>query len=209
LHTGQTRPGWVPPQPRDGGVLPADLHCPAGACRFPAASPTPRCRNPSAESIVTRHHQGFTHVHPSGLPLTCNSRMEQESSGLNPELRTPPLPATHVRAGTGHRTLTRDCTYGISRTPSPQPAEPEHPRVAHADLSRRTACLRTLPSGASLNVCYVSTPSITPGSNPRERRPRSFIASGHSGCGCPRVGAGGAGLIMFDSCCAGAGGRVA
>ena len=103
LHTGQTRPGWVPPQPRDGGVLPAGLHCPAGACRFPAASPAPRCRNPSAGSIVTRHHRGFTRVHPSGLPLTCGSRMEREPSGLNPELRAPPLPAAHVRAGTSTR----------------------------------------------------------------------------------------------------------
>jgi hypothetical protein len=84
---------------------------------------------------VTRHHQGFTRVHPSGLPLACNSRMEREPSDLNPELRTPPLPAAHVRAETSHRTLTRDCTYGISRTSSPQPTEPEHPRVAHADPS--------------------------------------------------------------------------
>jgi hypothetical protein len=147
LHTGQTRPGWVPPQPRDGGVLPAGLHYPAGACRFPTASPTPRCGYPSAESIVTRHHQGFTHVHPSGLPLTCSPRMERGPSGLNPELRTPPSPATHVRAGTGHRTLTRDCAYGISRTSSPQPTEPEHPRVAHADQSPRTAVPHTLPLG--------------------------------------------------------------
>jgi hypothetical protein len=50
---------------------------------------------------LTRRHQGFTHVHPSGLPLTCDPRMEREPLGLNPELRTPPLPATHVRAETG------------------------------------------------------------------------------------------------------------
>ena len=39
--------------------------------------------------------------------------------------------------------------------------------------------------------------------------PGSGRHSGHSGGGCPRVGAGGAGLIMFDSCRVGAGGRVA
>jgi hypothetical protein len=50
---------------------------------------------------LTRRHQGFTHVHRSSLPLTCDSRMEREPLGLNPELRTLRLPATHVRAGTG------------------------------------------------------------------------------------------------------------
>ena len=88
----------------------------------PAASQrpalTPRCNNPSAEARSDEASQGFTHVHPSGLPLTCSPRMEREPLGLNPELRTPPLPATHVRAGTGHRTLTRDYAYGISRTSS-------------------------------------------------------------------------------------------
>src|ERR1035437_8553514 len=33
--------------------------------------------------------------------------MERGPLDLNPELRTPPLPATHVRAGTGHRVLAR------------------------------------------------------------------------------------------------------
>jgi hypothetical protein len=33
---------------------------------------------------------------------------------LNPELRTPPLPATHVRAGTGHGTLASSYTLDIS-----------------------------------------------------------------------------------------------
>jgi hypothetical protein len=31
----------------------------------------------------------------------CGPRMEQGPLGFFPELRTPPLPATHVRAGTG------------------------------------------------------------------------------------------------------------
>src|SRR5882724_3401415 len=59
---------------------------------------------------VTRHHQGFTHVHPSSLSLTCSPGMAPEPLGLNPELRTRPLPATHVRAGTDHWTQTRNYT---------------------------------------------------------------------------------------------------
>ena len=57
---------------------------PASACRFPTASPAPRCNNPSAGLTITRHHQGFTHVHPSGLPLACGPRMERETLGLYP-----------------------------------------------------------------------------------------------------------------------------
>ena len=61
----------------------------------------PRWCVPSAGLEVTRHHRGFTRVHPSGLPLACDSRMEREPLGFPPELRTPRLPAAHVRAGTG------------------------------------------------------------------------------------------------------------
>src|SRR5450759_1779091 len=41
--------------------------------------------------------------------------MEQGPSGLNPELRTPPLPATHVRVGTGPRVLARNYTTDQGR----------------------------------------------------------------------------------------------
>src|SRR5665647_1271867 len=41
--------------------------------------------------------------------------MEQGPLGLNPELRTPPLPATHVRAGTDHRVLARNYTTDQGR----------------------------------------------------------------------------------------------
>ena len=54
-----------------------------GACRFAAASHAPRCSNPSAGLGITRHHQEFTHVHPSGLPRTCSFRMERKHLGHN------------------------------------------------------------------------------------------------------------------------------
>jgi hypothetical protein len=120
FHMHEIRPGWVPPTPRDGGVPAAGQMPPTAACRFSAASPAPRCHIPPAELILTRRQQGFTHVHPSGLLLTCSPRVERGPSGLNPELRTPPLPATHVRPGTDPRTLIRNYTFGIiiSRPPS-------------------------------------------------------------------------------------------
>ena len=79
------------------------VHFPAGTCRFPAASPcTPLNHSAWRGSNVTRPHQGFTRVHPSGLPLACDPQTDRGSLGVFSELRTPPLPATHVRAGTGH-----------------------------------------------------------------------------------------------------------
>ena len=42
FRTHELRPGWVPPVPRDGGVLPTGAASPIGACRFPTASPIPR-----------------------------------------------------------------------------------------------------------------------------------------------------------------------
>ena len=54
-----------------------------GACRFSTASHAPRCNNPSAGLGITRHHREFTHVHPSGLPRACGSRMERKPLGHN------------------------------------------------------------------------------------------------------------------------------
>jgi hypothetical protein len=48
FHTYETRPGRVPPVSRGGGAHPADKKSPAGACRFTAASPTPRYHIPSS-----------------------------------------------------------------------------------------------------------------------------------------------------------------
>ncbi len=73
---------------------------PPAASQRPA--PAPRPQQPISRRLtLTRRHQGFTHLHPSGLPLTCGPRMEQGPLGLNPELRTLRSPAAHVRARTG------------------------------------------------------------------------------------------------------------
>ncbi len=71
----------------------------------PAASQRPVLHPAAASHLrsptITKHHQGFTRVHPSGLPLAGNSRMERESLGVSSGLHTPPLPAAHARVGTG------------------------------------------------------------------------------------------------------------
>src|ERR1035437_3125318 len=56
--------------------------------------------------------------------------MEQGPLGLNPELRTPPLPATHVRAGTGHRVLARNYTTDTVGPPTCEFTRCVRPRVA-------------------------------------------------------------------------------
>ena len=77
--------------------------------------------------MMTRQHRGFTHVHPPGLSLTRNPRMEQGPFGLNPGLRTPQLPTTHARAGTGHR----------AQTWATSPSLASHRRI---HLTRATSC---------------------------------------------------------------------
>jgi len=73
---------------------------PADACRFPAASP---CSPPGTlhrrGSRITRHQRRFTRFTRPVCPLPVTPRMEQGSFGFPPELRTPPLPATHAEGG--------------------------------------------------------------------------------------------------------------
>ncbi len=66
FRTRERRPGRAPPLPRNGGVHTAARGSTAATCRFPAASPPPQHHIPSPGPSVTRHHQGFTHVRPSG-----------------------------------------------------------------------------------------------------------------------------------------------
>jgi hypothetical protein len=67
----------------------------------PRPGPAPRSSSHLPGLWVTRHQRGFTYVRPSGLPLACAPGWNGTRFGFFPELRTPQLPATHVRAGTG------------------------------------------------------------------------------------------------------------
>jgi len=67
----------------------------------PRPGPAPGSPSHLPRLWVTRHQRGFTHVRPSGLPLACAPGWNGTRFGFFPELRTPQLPATHVRAGTG------------------------------------------------------------------------------------------------------------
>ena len=93
--------GGRPLDPEASGVHTTDENSPAAACRSSTARPCTPVPIPSPELWVTRHQRGFTHVRPSGLPLACAPGWNGTRFGFSPELRTPRLPATHVRAGTG------------------------------------------------------------------------------------------------------------
>jgi len=90
--------------PGDGGALLARCR----AQPAPAASQRPVPVTPHLHPIAgVLNHGASTEVHaihPPGLPLACGPRMERETLGLFPVLRTPPLPATHDRAGPGMST---------------------------------------------------------------------------------------------------------
>jgi hypothetical protein len=102
FRTHEMRPGRVPSIPRElwcphGRHGIADRHLPLRNGQ--SLNPGPTIHQPGLR--LTRHHRGFTVVHPSGLPLACGPRMEREPLGFSPELHTPPLPTTHVEVGTG------------------------------------------------------------------------------------------------------------
>jgi hypothetical protein len=65
----------------------------AASSYTPALQPSPGAHSDEASSGVQLRS-------PVGLLLTCGLRMDRAPLGLNPELRTPRLPATHVRAET-------------------------------------------------------------------------------------------------------------
>src|ERR1035437_4561141 len=80
--------------------------------------------------------------------------MEQGPLGLTPELRTPPLPATHVRVGTGHRVLARNYTTDQGR--------PSYVRVhsLRATSCRNFRCAFTPP--LAFRVSVEDTRSVRP-----------------------------------------------
>lgn len=82
----------------------AVLTQPTAALRLPPAASQRPVLHPSVASHLRgfrcRSIRGFTHVHPSGLPLACGPRMERGPLGSSLKLPTPPLPATPVEVGT-------------------------------------------------------------------------------------------------------------
>jgi len=79
FHTYELRPGWVPSRPRGRRCSHGWLRISSRRQPHPSGNvPTPRCCFHRPRFAVTRHHRGFTCVHPFGLPLACSPRMERD-----------------------------------------------------------------------------------------------------------------------------------
>ena len=73
FHTYELRPGWVPSRPRGRRCLHGWLRISSRRLPHPSGNvPTPRCCFNRPRLDVTRHHRGFTCVHPSGFSLACS-----------------------------------------------------------------------------------------------------------------------------------------
>lgn len=108
--------------PEDGDAHPTDLHSPAGACRFPAASPyTPLLHPIWRGRLFTRHQRRFTRftrpVFPSPVAPGWNGRPWASTPSFEPRRNS--TPTTHVRVGTDHRARARNYAPDISRPSNP------------------------------------------------------------------------------------------
>ena len=165
--------GWAPSIPR-GRRCPYDRREVRGR-RLPlhgGQSLSPRCRYPSRGVRVTRHHQGFTGIRPSSLPLTCDPGTDTGALGLSPELHTPASrtrrrmsgrgqvpntdPKSHIRH---HRTSTTDLL-----TTSDLTSQPRHPIVQLAVSTSNGAPYRSRRTRSA-------TPTIDPATTRKDPAP--------------------------------------
>jgi hypothetical protein len=149
-------------QPGRGASLPRGQRCPHGRSRVsgrpPAASQRQRpytpVEHPPSEAQLDEASSRVHCIHLSGLPLACGPRMERAPLGFSPELRTPPLPATHVRMGTGleHWPGTTQSTSWVD------PPSYESTRIVRPRVAPRESCLLSLLMGQSSDRSLADDP---------------------------------------------------
>ena len=84
FHTHEMRPGRVSSLPRERRC--SYDHRDVRGRRLPPHSGqplSPRCCRPTRDVMMTRHRQGFRVIHPSGLPLACDTRSERAPLGFS------------------------------------------------------------------------------------------------------------------------------
>jgi hypothetical protein len=103
FHTCEMRPGWVPPVSRG-------RWCSPGRQKIPDRHP-PLCCGQSLHPAPTIHPARLSHnetstevhaIHPSGLPLARDSRMERESFGFPSSCAPRRCQRRTSRVGPGH-----------------------------------------------------------------------------------------------------------
>jgi hypothetical protein len=106
------------------------LHSPAGACRFPAASPCTPLLHPIQQGrLFTRHQRRFTRFTRPVFPFACGPRMERAPLGFYPELRTPPAQHQQRTSGWG-RAIEHEPGTTLSTSADP----PIHSSLETCDL---------------------------------------------------------------------------
>jgi hypothetical protein len=131
FHTHEMRPGWVPPVSRG-------RRCSSGRQKIPDrrlpllnGQPLFPAWTHRRGSRITRHQRRFTRFTRPVCPLPVTPWMVQGSSGFPPELRTPPLPATHAEGGARPlSTCLRLRTRHSGRSPFCESTRYVRPRVA-------------------------------------------------------------------------------
>jgi hypothetical protein len=93
--------GGRPLDPEASGVHTTGENSPAAACRSSTARPCTPVFVPSPGALGNEASAGVHSRSPVRSSPRPRSRMERVRFGFFPELRTPQLPAAHVRAGTG------------------------------------------------------------------------------------------------------------
>jgi hypothetical protein len=74
---------------------------PVAACRFSTASPAPRSRFHPPGAHLDETYRRFTHVHPSGLPLTYAPGWIEGRFGFCPEASHPAVTSDARPGGDG------------------------------------------------------------------------------------------------------------
>ena len=134
-----------PLDPEASGVHTAGENSPAAACRSSTARPCTPVFIPSPGALGNEASAGVhsrSPVRPSPRP---HSRMERVRFGFFPELRTPQLPAAHVRAGTG-----LEHWPGATSPTSSRPSDPQ----AHSQHA--TSCRTSSAQSSPTKSCKVS-----------------------------------------------------
>jgi hypothetical protein len=165
-----TRPGAMPVRrlpPRNGQPLP------------------PRPRTPSRDAFVTRHQQGFTHVRPSSLPLTCGHQTARQPLGF-PLSSTPPGTRYPGACQGGNR------SPALTRATCPASAEPPSHNHSQRATSCRNRSQNRTPSAADPLSSLPLAPShaCLPCCRPRQEQCRAGVrrtGGGRRACRGSRV----------------------
>ena len=143
----------APYNPRTSGARPAGSPPRPAPTASQRQSLNPATTSHHARLSFTGHQQGFTHVHPSGLPLAHAPGVEPAAFRLSPELRTPPSPAAHVRGG--DRPSSTDLELPLNSHPSIS-----NPVVHSMRATSRRTARRRANAVRRLAPAFVSPPAF-------------------------------------------------